>query len=185
MLNSLMMPEIRASRSSRGFTLVELLVVVGMIVLVSFLAVRIMSRRGRGHAPPVLGRTLLARVHQARQTTMASSRPTRLTVQPTVTGTKIVSEWQTVDGNWVQLDALEPSPSTLLLCDPINSSNVVSPTPTCPATTTTVIQFSKNSATCGPNHWFACVTSINGATPNPINGGATLFFSSVDGAKQY
>src|SRR5947207_2328056 len=79
-----------------GFTLVELMTVVSLIVVVGFLAVRVVSRGRRGEAGPAFARTLLATIHQARQTTMALGRPTRLTVVPGAPSVKLLSEVQQI-----------------------------------------------------------------------------------------
>src|SRR5262245_46767785 len=93
-----------------GFTLVELMIVVAMLVIVSFLAVRIMSKGRRGEAAPAFARTLMSTVNQARTRTMAQGRPTRITIAPSPTGARLTSAWQTIDGDWVQLDDLNPTP---------------------------------------------------------------------------
>jgi Tfp pilus assembly protein FimT len=175
--------EVRDARPA-GFTIVEVMAVLAMMVVVSFLAVRLMSRGRRAEAAPAFARNLLTTLHQARQTALASARATRVTIAPPV-GTApstVTSEMQQLDGTWVILGGTQNAPQGLELCDPEQTTSITTAAPICPATKTTEITFAKN----GPcRQFFACVTALNGAAiPTPL-GGTTVYFRSIDDAKHY
>src|SRR5438552_3266168 len=99
-------PAACAARSihAAGFTMVELMVVVGMMAIVAALAVRVMSRASRGERAPSFARSVLAMVHHARQVSLVSGKPTRIAIYGNNSSSSISSERQQADGTWVKLD---------------------------------------------------------------------------------
>src|SRR5262245_23652370 len=102
---------------SAGFTMVELMVVVGMMAIVAALAVRVMSRASRGERAPSFARSVLAMVHHARQVSLVSGKPTRIAIYASSSMSSISSERQQADGTWVKLDGAEPSAHGIDVCD--------------------------------------------------------------------
>src|SRR5690349_24683900 len=87
-------------RQMAGFTMIELMIVVGMMAIVAALAVRVMSRASRGERAPAYARSVLAMVHHARQTAIVSGKPTRITIYANGASSSIISERQEADGTW-------------------------------------------------------------------------------------
>jgi prepilin-type N-terminal cleavage/methylation domain-containing protein len=75
----------RTGRSIRGFTLIELMVVVVLLSLTAALAAMTM-RGGRGDKAPVYARALFTMFHEARNTALSTGLPARVRLIPVGTG---------------------------------------------------------------------------------------------------
>src|SRR5438876_1067528 len=97
-----------------GFTTTELLCALGIVGIVSVLAVRGGGRGRKGELAPAFARTVLATVHQARQAAIAKQRRTRLTVN--FVNNTLQSEIQDSSGNWTTLNGVLTPPNGVSFC---------------------------------------------------------------------
>ena len=171
-------------RGQGGFTLIELMVVVGIMAIVAALAVRVMSRASRGERAPAFARSVLAMVHRARQIALINGRPTRIAVYTSGNNSTITSEMQQADGTWVSLDKATPTAQGVDICD-AQAGRVLGAWPTsgfsCPTTATstspTYLMFGKGQCT-GSSLYLNC---LSGSTTS----GSTIFLQTKDSGHQY
>lgn len=169
-------------RATAGFTMIELMVVVGLMVIVAGLAVRIMSRASRGERAPAFARSVLAMVHHARQQAVISGKPTRITIYAGSTSSTIISERQEADGTWTKLDGAEPTSHGIDVCD-AQATRVTGAWPTglnCPTTATSsspiYLMFGKGQ--CSDSRYLNC---LSGSTSL----GSTIFLQTHDAGHKY
>src|SRR5262249_13617983 len=144
--------------AQKGFTLVELMVVVALMTVVAALAIRIMSRASRGERAPAFARSVLAMAHRARQGAMINGQPTKLTISANGSSSQITSWLMQADGTWAKLDGTDPTSHGVDVCD-AKAGRLTGAWPTsglnCPTTATTAspidVRFGKGINGCGTN----------------------------------
>jgi prepilin-type N-terminal cleavage/methylation domain-containing protein len=175
-------------RKSRGFTLVELMIVVTLVALTATLTVRAFSKGVRGEKAPAFARALMSQLLEARHQAMTLGRPTRVQLLATVASSsaEMAIETDVYDTNvspavWDVL-ATANVPSQVQLCTPDNKPDVASTTPVCPLPTTAS---TANILCFSPNGYVNLVTAANGcstsSSPNAFTG-ATLYVTDVNNA---
>jgi prepilin-type N-terminal cleavage/methylation domain-containing protein len=168
-----------------GFTMIELMIVVGMMAIVAALAVRVMSRASRGERAPAFARSVLAMAHHARQMAMISNRPARIGVWANGSSTVIQSEVLEADGTtWTKLDGAEPQGHGIEICDS-KAGRLTGAWPTsglnCPTTATSsspiYIMYGKGQCT-GNSSYVNC---LQGSTSS----GSTIYLQTHDGGHKF
>jgi prepilin-type N-terminal cleavage/methylation domain-containing protein len=166
----------------RGFTLVELMVVVTIVGLVAALAARMYSRGVTGETAPAFARSLMSTLLEARHSALALGRATRVTLTPSSPAMRVVSEaWDPTSGRWLVQTTLSV-PTSLQLCTPDASVQLGAVTPVCPlpATQTTQVCFAANGRV------NLAAASVGCPTTSPSSGtGSTLYVRSSRGDKKY
>src|SRR5437773_7897684 len=107
-------------RAVRGFTLVELMVVVAIIAVAAGLFVRMSSRAPRGDKAAAFARSLVLSAHEARQAALSVGELARLRIDSAKR--QVISErFDTTQNKWVTLGGALQAPSGVLLCDVVGS----------------------------------------------------------------
>jgi prepilin-type N-terminal cleavage/methylation domain-containing protein len=126
----------------RGFTLVELMTVAAIIAGVTSLGLLMYARIARGDKAPAFARSILALVHEARSTALATGKPTLLKLLSTTGNNTIESKvcnsvdaTQCTTSNWTSLSMLSRAPSDIELCTPQAGFQLPSAPPQCPLDT--------------------------------------------------
>jgi prepilin-type N-terminal cleavage/methylation domain-containing protein len=169
-------------RAARGFTLVELMVVVTIVALVGALAARMYSRGVSGEAAPAFARSLLSTMLEARHSALALGRATRVTLTPSAPAMRVVTDaWDPASASW-QTQMTLMVPSSLQLCAPDASIQLGPVSPSCPlnATQANIVCFAANGRV------NLTTAAVGCATASPSSGtGATLYVRSANGDKKY
>ena len=154
-------------RRSRGFTLVELLVVIAMIAMVAAMAASSM-RATRGDKIASFGRALIAQVNTVRHTAITQQQATRLYVQKSgVIYTLAAQVWNPSTTSFQDLGGTLTAPMDVQMCVPDSSAKMTTSTPTCPLTAAFAVCFLPSGA-----------SYLQTTTSCPIvaaPGGATLY----------
>lgn len=161
------------TRRSKGFTLVELLVVIAMIALVSALAATSM-RSTRGEKLTSFGRAMVAQVNMVRHTAITQQQPTRLFVQKSGTIYTLAAQvWNpsATPAAFQDLGATLSTPVDVQLCKPDVGANLGSASPTCPLPAAFSICFLPS----GASYLQTTPTCVS----NPTSWGATLYAATV------
>jgi prepilin-type N-terminal cleavage/methylation domain-containing protein len=166
-------------RRAKGFTLVELLVVIGMVAIVAAMAAASM-RSTRGDKIASFSRALMTHVNMVRHTAITQQQATRLFVQTSgVTYTVAAQVWNPSAPTpaFQDLGATLTTPIDVQLCAPDASAMLATASPTCPLTAAFAICFLPSGA------------SYLQTTPScPIvaaPSGATLYVTTVNHDKKY
>ena len=167
----------------RGFTLVELMVVVVIIATIGAMGAVMMRRSISGAAGPSFARTVVAVVHEARHAAMTTGRAARVRIVPgSGTPTQIVSEvLDPTDGTrttWLP-NGTSVAPLRIEFCEPATAVNLTTATPTCPITTSmnTVLCFAANGRVNLTDAATACPGTGSSTASLPSTGtGATIYF---------
>jgi prepilin-type N-terminal cleavage/methylation domain-containing protein len=156
----------------RGFTLIELMVVVAIITVVAAMAVRT-GLAVRGDQAPGFARSLLAATHETRQAAISLGLPTRMNLSTTQITTE--SQNPTAPTQWVTLGGATRVPSGVVVCAADSTPTLTTATPTCPIAAATAICFATNGSV---------TVSSNNVCPGTGHG-ATLYAKTVDDAKHF
>ncbi|HJZ85673.1 MAG TPA: prepilin-type N-terminal cleavage/methylation domain-containing protein [Polyangia bacterium] len=168
------------ARRHAGFTLIELMVVVAIIIVVSVLAVRFYSGGRRGAAADSFARTMLALAHQARQYSMATRSQTRLRFVPGAPPVVFLEQFDTAAATWAPISQT-PLPADVQLCVAAYATAPGPLTPTCPATSELRLEYTNGGVQVrdGSN---SQVCPSSGSLPCT---GISLPFGTTDNAHQY
>ena len=120
-------------RRARGFTLVELMIVVAIIAIAGAVGLSVYSRSARSEQVPGTTRALYGLVTEARHAAMAQGRTTR--VQLAITPRRLVSEQRNAANTAWEPIATYPVPASVEVCVPqagpqlgtVNASTVTCP----------------------------------------------------------
>jgi type IV fimbrial biogenesis protein FimT len=165
-------------RRARGFTLVELMVVVAIVALVAGVAARMYSRGSRGEAAPSFARSLMSVVLEARHQALTLGRTTRVTLAPPAAGKAAMTVATAVwDGTqWAPQNTLSV-PTAVQLCNP-DKTVVLGATasPSCPLGSGVA-----NTVCFMPNGRVRLVDEATGCPTTSQSGytGATLYVTST------
>jgi prepilin-type N-terminal cleavage/methylation domain-containing protein len=163
-------------RRARGFTLVELLVVIVIVAMVTALAAATM-RSTRGDRMASFSRALVSHVNMARHTAITQQQATRLLVQKSgATYTLAAQVWNPTANGFSDLGAILNTPMDVQMCVPDSSAVMTASSPTCPLTASFAVCFLPSGAS-----YLQTTTSCPlVAAPS----GATLYADTVTGDKR-
>ena len=171
-------------RRARGFTLVELMVVVAIIAVVGGLAARMYSKGARGETAPAFARNLMSTLLDARHLAVTLGQPVSVAINgaqasATPPMTVVTSSYDAASSTWKQQATLA-LPSTLELCTPSQTVNLgASATPTCPFSGTDTLCFYPNGRT------DLLTSGVCQTTSKSSGSGATLYLATYDQTKKY
>lgn len=166
------------TRTTSGFTLTELMVIVAIIGVVAALAARMYSGGVRGETAPAFARSVMATLGEARHMAVALGKRTRVTLAANPMRLDTDS-YEPTTSTWMNQASLR-LPSTLQLCAPDTTTAQIGTTvtPSCPLTTSTTLCFSSTGRLTIPSS--GDCTSTTAAMTS-----ATLFFDTIKGDKKY
>jgi prepilin-type N-terminal cleavage/methylation domain-containing protein len=168
-------------RRARGFTLVELMVVVVIIGTVGAMGAVLVRRALNANKAPAFARTFLSTVHEARHAAIANGMPARLRIvpnNPMTVVSEVLSPNDSTKSTWIETVTVTV-PAMVEFCQSTASVVTASTTPTCPITAlmNTVICFAPNGRINLTDTSTACPGTGSSSATTPSSGtGATLFF---------
>jgi prepilin-type N-terminal cleavage/methylation domain-containing protein len=168
-------------RSDRGFTLVELMVVVVIIGTVGAMGALLVRRALNANKAPAFARTFLSTVHEARHSAIANGMPARIRIvasNPMTVVSEVLSPNDTTKSNWIETVTVTV-PAMVEFCRMSASVVTTTTTPTCPITSTvkTILCFSPNGRVNTTTTTTPCPgTGSAGATTPSSGTGATVYF---------
>jgi prepilin-type N-terminal cleavage/methylation domain-containing protein len=184
-------PSHRRARE-RGFTLIELMVVVTIIATVGALGAVMLRGAVSSAAAPSFARSLITVMHAARHAAITTSRTARVRIVPAANGVgaTFVSEGldpaDATKTTW-QANGTTQSPVRVDICDLATGVSLATATPGCPigAAANTILCFSPNGRVNLTDTSTACPGTGSAAATNPTTGtGATLYFRGVQNGNQ-
>jgi prepilin-type N-terminal cleavage/methylation domain-containing protein len=129
-------------RRARGFTLVELMVVIAIIAFVGA-AAAMMTKSVRGDTAPAFARSALAQHHEARHAAIALGQWTRVRLDVTGTFARLVDErLDPITATWVPLGGSASAPHDVQVCAVAPATVLGAFLPGCPAAAKQSICFS-------------------------------------------
>jgi prepilin-type N-terminal cleavage/methylation domain-containing protein len=165
-------------RRPRGFTLVELLVVIAVVAMVAALAATTM-RSTRGDRVASFSRALVAQVNMVRHTAIAQQQATRLLVQKSgATYTLAAQVWNPTANGFQDLGATLNTPMDVQMCVPDSAAVMTASSPTCPLTASFAVCFLPSGGS------FLQTTTSCAAPAGGFPAGATLYADTVTGDKK-
>lgn len=166
---------------ARGFTLVELMVVIAILAGVTTAGLMMYGRAVRGDAAPGFARGLVGMVNQARQSALSTGLYARVRYVPGGSGLQGAVFLETQDptntANWVDLGGQVQAPSGIELCTPDQGPQLVTVSPTCPLATTGAVCFAPDGK--------VTLSSDTTCPANVTTPGATLYLHTTDGSVKY
>jgi prepilin-type N-terminal cleavage/methylation domain-containing protein len=165
----------RADRR-RGFTLIEMMIVVSIIAVVGAVAVRIFSRGTRAERLPSTARDLTAHLHEARHAAISLGQTTRVTFNlPTAPGVRssfLVERLNAPNStSWESLGPIIQVPDGVEICDLLAGAVLTTAAPSCPFSSTAAICFQPTGR---------ASLSLNGSCPG-LASGATIALEDENG----
>jgi prepilin-type N-terminal cleavage/methylation domain-containing protein len=158
---------------SRGFTLVELMVVVAIVALVSAFALRA-TRSGRSDTASTFARGVVGAVHEARQAAISLGVPTRMVLNVPVGATPAVIRTESLDPTdstqWLPLGGSVPAGRGVDLCDPEATFQLGTPTTSCPISAKKSICFQPTGSV---------TVSTDDTCPAANGTGATIYLTTA------
>ncbi len=170
-------------RSARGFTLVELLVVIVIVGTVGAMGASLIRRNVSAESGPAFARSLVSVFHEARHAAMTTGRASRIRIVPnTGAPTQVVSEvldpTDATKSIWL-LNGTTTAPSHIQFCEPAAGVVLSTVTPTCPLTTAmnTTLCLDANGKVNLTSSATACPGTGSATAAAPVAGtGATIYF---------
>jgi len=163
------------TRRARGFTLVEMMVVVAIMSVVTVMAVRVYSRGARAERLPGTARDLVAHLHEARHAALSLGQVTRVRFNPQNPGVRPSFIVERLDApnstNWFPLGPRVQIPTGAQLCDLLGGAILTTAAPSCPFTATSAVCFQPTGR---------ATMSADGNCPG-ATAGATLALQDEDG----
>lgn len=165
---------------TRGFTLVELMIVIVILAGVTTAGLMIYGRAVRGDAAPGFARGLVGMVNQARQSALSSGLYARMNLQPstsTLPGVFLETQDPTNTASYIDLGGRLQPPSGVELCAPDTTANFGTASPSCPLSSADYICFAPDGSV---------TVSSTGTCPGGTTAtGATLYVHTTDGSVKY
>jgi prepilin-type N-terminal cleavage/methylation domain-containing protein len=157
--------------AAKGFTLVELLVVMAIMAGVGAMAIGLLSRRG--DKVPAFSRSLLSTVQEARQVALTQHQATRVYIDATSPPTFESQRLTAANGTtWVSIGGLNRVPKDIEICEPKTGPQLTTVSPTCPLAAARAICFAATGR-----------VTVSSDTNCPGTGsGGTLYLKSDEGS---
>jgi prepilin-type N-terminal cleavage/methylation domain-containing protein len=167
------------TRRARGFTLVELMVVVTIVAIVAVVGTKLSSKYRRGSEAAGFARSLTIAAHQAREAAITLKTTTRLRVDH-VNKKVFVEQVLNASANpqtWQDLGGALTAPSDVDLCNTLGTTKTIPavPAPVCPATNDDRICFAANG-----HADIATVASPDVCPTSAFGTGATLYAHTTE-----
>ena len=158
----------------RGFTLIELMMVVAVIATVSGFGLGIASRGVRGEKAPAAARALLSAAREAQHAAVTMQQPTRLRLSA---GAIYAEERAAGTLNaWIPVGGRTVLPRGIELCAVDAFANLQAAQPACPLSGSASVCFDAGGRV---------TVSADGSCPSALPTGATVYLHTVDNGHKY